>query len=148
MRASEILERHGQNAFWEFIIKTILLGVIPFVLIAALLFFLEGSLLTFMYGNSYASASNGILFMYAVSYIFVFLIVPVRAALRTLNQTKIWFKAYLITTVYSVLTVYWLETTYGAQGAVIGIVTAHFVLITVSVFYLSRHHFRGKELAS
>ena len=147
MKASETMELHGEKAFWEYIIHTILLGVIPFVLIAVLLFFIEGSLLTFMYGHSYASESNGILFMYAISYIFVFFIVPIRAALRTLERTKIWFNAYVITTLYSVLTVYWLETTYGAQGAVFGIVTAHVMLITVAVFYMSRQYFRGKNLA-
>lgn len=144
LNASKIYKTALSKGLVNYLVKVSALGSIPFIFLSIICLFFGAEIITLVYGEQYAEISASALTIYSIAYIFVFLIVPIRAGLRTIAQTRTWFNAYLASTLFSVSVVYYFESSYGVYGAVLGIVLAHVVLIgysSIALFSSLRKNF-------
>jgi len=136
LEASKLYKNKDIKQMWNYLIKVSAVGSIPFVLLSILCFFFGGRLLSFFYGDIYTIQGEQVLYVYSIAYVFVFLVVPIRAGLRTVGKTDIWFKAYIMSSIVSICSVYWLEVNYSSLGAVLGILIAHIILVLILMVFL------------
>lgn len=145
--ASSKLMSGGDHLMWKLLIKISLVGVLPFMFVAFLVKIFGGEVMAHLYGNEYGgSVVHVSVFIYSLAYILVFLVVPLRAGFRALDKTKLWFYSYVFSTLFSLCSVYYLETEFGVKGAVLGILLAHIVLISVGIA-LALNNQEGKSIA-
>lgn len=148
LQASRVFRELNTQAMWKYLVKVSILGAVPFIMLSIICFFFGANILTVFFGDAYQQNGSDILFVYSVAYVFVYLIVPLRAGLRTIEKTQIWFQAYIASSIVSLSLVYWLEVNFLSLGAVIGILIAHIVLITYTVLVLLRLYNRGGPIVS
>jgi O-antigen/teichoic acid export membrane protein len=148
LQASRVFREINTQAMWKYLIKVSILGAVPFILLSIICFFFGANILTLFFGDVYQQNGSDVLFIYSIAYVFVYLIVPLRAGLRTIEKTQIWFQAYIASSIVSLSLVYWLEVNFLSLGAVIGILIAHIVLITYTVLVLLRLYNRGGPIVS
>lgn len=144
IRFTDLYLKKGARQLQLEFLRFSFLGVVFFTLVVFGAWMFGGAIASLVYGPEYAVSVRQGLIVYSVAYIFVFLIVPMRAILRTLGLTKIWFGAYLASSIFSVCSVYLIEQKFGVLGALWGIVAAHVVIITYAGIFL-RTHFRMEE---
>jgi O-antigen/teichoic acid export membrane protein len=138
---TKINQNLGELALARYLAKVALFGSIPFILLSILFIFYGLEIIQFIYGDNYGEVAYESLIIYSIAYIFIFLTVPIRAALRSLEITKHWFNAYLASSIFSILSVYYLEVNFGIYGAVWGILLANIILIGYTIIALL-HHFK------
>lgn len=143
LEASKVYKNNDANQMWNYLIKVSAVGSIPFILLSILCFFFGDMLLSLFFGDIYKIQGEQVLFVYSIAYIFVFFIVPIRAGLRTVGKTDIWFKAYVMSSIVSICSVYWLEVNYSSLGAVVGILIAHIILVGYTVLKLKHYYKKG-----
>jgi O-antigen/teichoic acid export membrane protein len=110
----------GIAALNRYLIMVAFLGSIAVAIIDGYFLIFPLPALTFFFGNSYAPAAP-IVQWSAVGQIFAFSTVPAMVWLRTVEQTKRIFYAYLASSVASVLIAYPAISYYGLIGAAIGL---------------------------
>jgi O-antigen/teichoic acid export membrane protein len=145
IEASKIFNRLGSDAMVIYLLRVSAVGIVPFLLLSLGCLFYGGDLISIVYGESYRAEAEAVLFIYSLAYVFVFMIVPVRAALRAIGRTRIWFNAYLASSIFSVSTVYFLEINYEVLGAVYGILFAHIVLILYAILSFPKNKVDSKN---
>jgi len=148
LQASRVFRELNGQAMWKYLLKVSILGAVPFILLSIVCFFFGANILTLVFGDAYQQDGSDVLFVYSIAYVFVYLIVPIRAGLRTIEKTQIWFQAYVASSIVSLSLVYWLEVNFLSLGAVIGILIAHIVLISYTVLVLLRLYSRGGPVGS
>ncbi|MBO0949641.1 hypothetical protein [Fibrella forsythiae] len=111
-----------------------LLGLLP-----VLLFLTLGAepLLAYMGGNDYRPFSY---VMYGLSAVYMLVVCsyPIRIILRVRLLNKHYFTGYALTTVFSLATAFWLITTWGLVGVLVGLFSTQVILITYWLFVV--HH--------
>jgi len=137
--ASQIFINQGIKPLIEYLTKVTSIGLSFILFFGGLVAYFSKEILLLVYGNTYVEY-NDVVIWYAIILIFMFLLVVFRIFLRTTNHTKIWFKAYSITSIYSLIVVYPLLTQYGIYGVLLGILSAHIVLI-VSTYFMIKKEF-------
>ncbi len=138
LRASKLLSEHGAHSMVRYLVRVSMIGVVPVLILIIVCSLFGGEIIAFVYGEEYRDLASLPLVIYSIAYIFVFLIVPVRAGLRSLDETREWFNAYVASSIFSLSIVYFIEVNYNVLGAVWGILLAHVVLIGYSLVMLSR----------
>ena len=99
--------------------------------------------LTLFYGSQYQKFGF-ILQWYAVIYIFIFLGLPLRAALRSFETTRPIFIAYVIMTIFSVCTAKYFTLHFGIQGVMAGILGTQLIL-QCYLFNALNHNIKTKK---
>lgn len=128
---SALYERESFDSLYTYFKKVSIIGLIGLSVFALFLSLFSSDLLTLLYGKEY-SQYGYIMNWYVFIFMFMFLIVPLRGMLRTINETKIWFTAYMITSLFSLLAFYPLEKEFGINGVMFGILSAHVLLIGIT----------------
>jgi O-antigen/teichoic acid export membrane protein len=133
---TKVFKNFGEIGLSSYMLKVSLLGCLPFLVVILISIFWGDDIVFYVYGYVFEQSSKGSLVLYSIAYFFIFLAVPVRAVLRTLGKARSWFNAYLASSVFSLLSVYFLEVNYGVYGAVWGILIAQIVLLFGAYFSL------------
>jgi O-antigen/teichoic acid export membrane protein len=110
----------GVTALNRYLIKVALLGSVATAIIDGFFVIFPLPALTFFFGNSYASAAPVVQWT-ALAEIFFFLTLPAMVWLRTVEQTKRIFYAYVASSVASIVVAYPAISYFGLTGAAIGI---------------------------
>lgn len=139
IQSTKIIKEFGERGLTDYLLKVSFSGCLPFVFLVVIFHFFGAEIISLIYGDGYDEVVHHSLVIYAIAYVFVFLIVPIRAALRTLGKTRSWFNAYLASSIFSISSFYFLEINFSVYGAVWGILLAHIVLLTYALFVLYRH---------
>jgi O-antigen/teichoic acid export membrane protein len=119
----------GIPALNRYLIKIALIGLIPTVIVDGFFVLFPLPALSFFFGNAYAPASS-IVQLYALADVIFFLTVPAMVWLRTVEQTRRIFHAYLASFVTSIIIVYPAISYLGTTGAAVSILVVTIVNLT------------------
>lgn len=133
--ASRIFSTHGLKELKSFLTKLTTATIVVAVAFGILISIFAKQLISILYSNLYLEY-DFVIYYYSIILILMILLSVLRIYLITINLTKIWFKAYLITSCFSVIVSYPIITTYNIQGVLFGIVGAHLVLIISSILLI------------
>ncbi len=140
--ATQIYVRSGIKGLFKFIEKVSLWGLGCIMIFIFFIIFFAKDIIRILYGEEYVNYDY-VVKWYAIILIFMFLLSIFRILLRTLEKTKIWFKAYLITSVFSVIAVYPFVKYFNVKGALFGILLSHIILIGSSFFMIKKELING-----
>jgi O-antigen/teichoic acid export membrane protein len=94
--------------------------------------------IVYIYGDAYGGASTSLV-LYSVAYVFLYLTVPLKSYLKVAGESKSIFISYVVVSVFSLTTVYFLESGYGVIGGVVGVVCSYFLLfVCLYYFYMKK----------
>jgi len=130
MNASRVLDKNGVEFLKKYIRKVVLLGggFTLIIAIAASLFSTE--LLNFLYDDQFEKYSY-VLSWFSIIYVFMFLGVIYRIALRTIENTKEIFYSQILSTIFTFIFSYPLTKAFGLLGSMFSL---FIVYIAVFVF--------------
>ncbi|MEO1435314.1 MAG: lipopolysaccharide biosynthesis protein [Bacteroidota bacterium] len=123
-----------RQLFWYLRKMTIKLGLPVGLMLTAMALFAP-FILSILYGEEYASYSY-IVVGFCIAYILVYLGHPLRFALRTLEQTKPIFIAYVCGTLFSMTAAYPLIRQWDMWGLIAGIFITQLLSLIVYCFFL------------
>jgi len=132
IQAAKIYAQQGKIALFNYL-KTITLqgGILSTILVAAILL-LAPLIIKILYGITDPS-SILLLRGFAILSLIVFIGIPIRFAIRTLEQTKSIFIAYTLSTTFSFTCAYPIVKNWGLTGVIIGLITAQAIM---QIYYL------------
>lgn len=113
----------------------VLYGSLCFSLISFLMFFFGDYIVELLFGEEYSSIVSGGVFLYSLSYIFIYLSVPLKAYFRVVARSKVIFNAYVLSSIFSIALVYPLETLMSVSGALFGVIISA-AIIALYLLYL------------
>jgi len=135
IKASQQYKRGGLIALNQYLKKITSLSAVPLLLLLALTFLFPSFWLNLVYGPEYINMDY-VLRWYAVIYIMMFLWLPFRWGLQTLECTKDILIANIIAIVFAVTSANALPNYFGLMGTLIGILTIHIILfVTLGLTY-------------
>lgn len=137
IESSRIYQEKGYGGLLAYLRKICLMGGFLSMIIAIIMVTFSKQLFFLLYGEEYTQYSY-ILFWYSGILLFMFLLPIVRILLRTIEKTKIWFQAYLFTSIYSILILYPLIYRYQINGVLFGVLTSYMLLILYVYFFFLR----------
>jgi O-antigen/teichoic acid export membrane protein len=121
----------------KFLLKVTSIGLISVIIFGIIITYFSKTIITLLYGENFLTYEY-VVFWYAIILIFMFLFVILRIYLRTLNQLKVWFNAYIVTSVYALISVYPLISTFKTSGVLFGILSSYIVLLSTSFYMIRR----------
>jgi len=126
----------GKSASLNLYLKKItLLSAFPIFTALILAFVFPSFLLDLVFGSEYQKIAY-ILQWYAIIYMIMFLWLPFRWGLQTLEHTKYILYANIIATTFTITTAHALTASLGLTGTLAGILTVHIILfITLRMLY-------------
>jgi len=127
VKASFHYTQSGIKGLITYLKKVTLWGGITTAIIALTAGLLPRLWLTLFYGAQYQEFGF-ILQWYAIIYLFIFIGLPIRAGLRTLETTRPIFIAYVLMTIFSICTAKYIILYLGIKGAMIGILGTQLIL--------------------
>jgi len=133
VRASFYLHKSGFQSMAHYLRKVTVWGGLATGILAVAVSVSPEFLLTKIFGDDYQGYGY-ILIWYAVIYVVSFLSLPLRILLRTIEKTFPVFLAYILMTIFSVLTAVPMVQEFGLQGVLIGMLIL--VIISASTLYV------------
>ena len=128
-RASRLLVRSGRCHARALVKKVGLYGLVGVLGFSLLVAFYHDEMFVYFYGDEFLKYADT-LFWCAITYPFIYMSIVIRIWLRTLEQTKLILKSYLIMAGVACVVGYPLIFFYGAEGAMIGILITHVVMFS------------------
>jgi len=146
LSASKIFHTHGFHALIQYLKSVTIKGfIITFVLcigIAAL----SPQLIQFLYGPSYLEYAK-VVQIYSLFYILVFISIPLRFAIKTVEQNHHILIGYLISTAFSFVSANFLITYYGIYGVLVGIITTQLLTQLWYIYSLKNYSYAHHSLS-
>jgi len=134
LNASKVYIAKKKEGLIKYLQKVSVIGLFVVILFGTIISLFSKDLILILYGKKYIDYYY-IIIWYSLILIFMYIILIIRVYLRTINNTKIWYKAYIITSGYALMISYPLLKFCALNGVMFGILTAHLVLI-ISVYFL------------
>ena len=138
VKASVHYAQSGIHGLIRYLKKVILWGGFATAIIALTAGVLPGFWLTLFYGLQY-QGFGFILQWYAIIYLLIFMGLPLRVGLRTLETTRPIFIAYVLMTIFSICTAKYFIFYFGIQGIMAGILGTQLIL-QCSLFVALNHN--------
>jgi O-antigen/teichoic acid export membrane protein len=135
--ASQLYKKFGREKLNNYLLKVTKIGLIGALLFGLLTSLFAEEIILLFYGDIYLKYSY-ILIWYALILLFMYLLSINRVLLRTIDKTKIWFKSYLIASLYAMFVAYPLIIFFEINGVMFGILSAHIVLLMSSYIILKK----------
>lgn len=127
-----------RKSFFSYVINKLLkIESLVLILILCLVFFSE-KILFIVYGDEYVDYAY-LLSWFAVLNLFILMSMFMRFVLRAMQNTKPIFKAYLLSTIVSVISVFPIITIFKIDGILIGLTMAQIIFI----FYTGKFAIKG-----
>lgn len=135
VRAAEVMKSEGPKSMINYIGKISKQSVIPVLLILGMLIGFRSQIITLFYGSQFQSIDS-ILIGFGGLYVLVFLGTLLRFAIRTLENNKVIFLSYVLTTLFSLLMAQPLVVNYHLNGILIGLFSVQIINIIIYLFSL------------
>ncbi|MFN0187827.1 MAG: lipopolysaccharide biosynthesis protein [Bacteroidia bacterium] len=134
MRASQHQRDGGNEEMFRYLWKFALqMGTVTLTLLTGLAIFSKQIILMF-YGAEFVIYQH-ILIGFCALYVIIFIGYPLRYAIRTLENTRLIFISFVVSSVFSVLSAYPIIKEFGLNGVLIGLGATQ--LITLFLYYFS-----------
>lgn len=147
IKASRIYIENGIGGLARYIIKITLFGGGVACILIALIFSMSDFILESVYGHEYKGYGH-VLTLFGIVYILVFIALPVRSFLRTIEHTMPIFLAYAITSVFSVTFADFIVNKYQLEGVLGGIfitqLLSNCVAILFAIFFYRKESRRAR----
>ncbi len=130
VQASRYYHENGLAKLKTYLGKILMNGGLATAMIALIFFIAPAFWLTLVFGESYAVYDN-LVRWYAVAYILVFLALPLRVALRTVEHIKPIFWSYVAMSVFALTSAYPMIGWWGLPGAVGGMLATQVICLIV-----------------
>jgi O-antigen/teichoic acid export membrane protein len=135
VRAAEVMKSEGPKSMINYIGKISKQSVIPVLLILGMLIGFRSQIITLFYGSQFQSIDS-ILIGFGGLYVLVFLGTLLRFAIRTLENNKVIFLSYVLTTLFSLVMAQPLVVNYHLNGILIGLFSVQIINIIIYLFSL------------
>lgn len=145
VRAAAIFSANGKTSLFNYLKTVTIKGGFLTVLVVLAVIFSAKWMIWGLYGDGF-EASVPLLQGLAVLYLFVFLAIPLRLALRTLEKTHHIFIAYVIVTVFSAVAARPFLETFGINGVILGLVIAQIIMILW--FFIGINYLQNRQAFS
>lgn len=130
LESAKIYVKDGIDGLISYMRKIAVYGLAFTVVFGGLLILFSNKIIGLFYGASFVKYST-ILYWFSSFLVFIFLNSLINIFLITINKTKITFKGYIYTSVFSLVIFYPLIHFFNITGVLIGILCSHsFLLIT------------------
>jgi O-antigen/teichoic acid export membrane protein len=137
MEFSRVFHKKGYQATLSLLRKYLIMGFLVFIPMFLFSIFFSNELIGFVYGEDFINYAY-ILSWFMVIYLFIYAVTLIKYVLRATERTKSIFIAYLISTVFSMVSAHLLIQTLGLLGTMIGMVVIQIITIYI-VFNELRH---------
>jgi O-antigen/teichoic acid export membrane protein len=127
----------GDAAGYRYVKRYIYRGSFMLLLLAIAAAFAAPEILGLVYGEAFRGYAITVYWFGAI-YILAFASVPLRALVRALSMTEIWFRAYIASTVLSLLSFYPLQRLFGINGVMMGMLLAWSTLVIYTWIAIER----------
>ncbi len=136
-RASNAQRIGGNQQLFKYLMKfTLQMGAITFTLLGLITIF-SHQIINFFYGAGYLEYQN-ILIGFCLLYVVVFLGYPFRYAIRTLENTRLIFISFIVSSIFSVALAYPVIKTFGLYGVVGGLISTQLITLVIYAWSLRR----------
>ena len=135
IRASWHLRHGGKSALIVYLKRVTLFGELATASIATIVAIAPDFWLQLIFGSEYIGYGH-VLRWFAVTYLFLFLGLPLTAGLHAIEHTRTIFWARCWSTFFSLVAAYPMINLLGISGAVAGLLVANVILITVLMYGL------------
>lgn len=132
--ASKIFFLQGRKALFEYLSKVAIKGLAVTLIFCLFIYIFSKEIIQLLYGYAYQD-SVYVVQWFTLFYILVFTAIPLRFALRTLEQDRNIFIAYCLSTLFSLLCADMMVSHMGMVGVIAGLITTQ--LITQFWYILS-----------
>lgn len=135
VRAAELLTTKGEKSMFKYMGKITLQGAIPAIGLLALVLIFKDTLITTLYGAEYIRY-DFVLMAFCGLYVLVYMGTLLRFVIRTLENNKIIFISYIITTIASLILVQPIVSQYGISGVLMGLFLVQLLSLSVYIYAL------------
>lgn len=125
----------------KYLLEITLFGAIFFVIFLSILFVFAAEIIVLAGGEKYQNYAY-VVKLISILYFFIFLGYPLRIALRVLVLNKIFFVAYLLSFVFSIVSFHFLLKYSGLYGAVLGLIINQIIMILYWQHQLKKNKFQ------
>ncbi len=133
-RAAKAQSTGGNEKLFKYLWKfTMQMGMITFSILALIAIF-SSQIIETCYGANYLEYKN-VLIGFCLLYVIVFLGYPLRYAIRTMENTKLIFLSFIVSSTFSILCAYPIIKNFGLYGVVAGLMITQ--LITLGIYMWS-----------
>lgn len=135
--SSTIFHKKGIKGLVKFLTKVTFIGLAFTAIVGLVLSGLAENIIGIVYGDEFVKHSY-ILYWFSIFILFMFMNSILNIYLITVKQTKITFKAYLITSIFSLSAFYPLIRTYKITGVLIGVLCSYALLIGLTFLLIKK----------
>jgi len=129
-RASQIFHTFGRKALNQYLKKVALCGGTATGFICLVAASAPGFWMELLYGASYAKYGYIVLW-YAVIYMLIFFSRPLTAGLKALEHTKPTFTAYIVSSLFSLITAPFFVRLFYINGALFGVLCTQVIMVSI-----------------
>ena len=136
-RAARAQQVGGNEKMFKYLWKfTLQMGMITFTILALISIF-SSQIIELFYGSTYLEYKN-VLIGFCLLYVIVFLGYPLRYAIRTMENTKLIFLSFIVSSAFSVLCAYPVIKNFGLYGVVGGIMATQLITLGIYIWSLRK----------
>ena len=136
-RAATAQRTGGNDLLFRYLWKfTLQMGTITFILLGLIALF-SRQIIEVFYGESYLEYQH-ILIGFCMLYVVVFLGYPLRYAIRTLENTRLIFISFIISSVFSIACAYPVINEFGIYGVVGGLISTQLITLVIYMWSLKK----------
>lgn len=135
VRAAELLNNKGKKIMLNYIGKIAKQALIPTLFFLFLIAIFREELITFFYGSEFIEFSI-LLIAFCLLYILVFIGTLIRFIIRTIENNKIIFISYIVTTLFSLSFANLIVEHFLITGVIIGLFSVQILTLSIYLFSL------------
>lgn len=136
--ASKLFHKHGKTSLFDYLKSVTIKGLTLTSLICFSIILFSDLIVRLLYGEEFVAYSF-VVQLFALFYILVFTAIPLRFAIKTLEQNHHIFVGYLLSATFSVLFAASLIKQHGIYGVIIGIFATQLLTQLWYIFSLKTH---------
>lgn len=144
VKASKLLVKSGINEMTSYLIKLTVAAIVCFSIFALFIISFSQELMTIIYGAEYTEYS-WLLVSYSGIYLCLLLAFPLRIFLRSLENTKYIFYAYLTTGLFTLALSQFFVNQWALQGVIWGMLTVNVLMLIMLMYFAKRTILRHKS---
>lgn len=136
-RAAKAQQVGGNEKMFKYLWKfTLQMGMITFTILALIAVF-SSQIIEVCYGANYIEYKN-VLIGFCLLYVIVFLGYPLRYAIRTMENTKLIFLSFIVSSTFSLLCAYPVIKSFGLYGVVGGLMVTQLITLVIYMWSLRK----------
>lgn len=142
IKAAKLYHNKQIEQMKQYLTKTAIIGVTCVIIVSAIFAIYPKFWFSLLFGEEFVQYSYLIRYI-CVFYIIVSLLLPIRFALRAIEDNKIFFYAYVLISVLSIISVVWVVGTFGVEGVAVASIITQVILVILASWYLRKRLIEG-----